>query len=299
MNSFWEDAPYKEGYKSSYGILYFSILDFVNKNNWRTTEVDYDRMINKTQIKKAYFLSGRIWLQDHGYISFCNGLVKSLKSSYSIPTTEDSSYVKKGKGTNLGTNLGTNSGTNSGTDLGTNLGTHLRSKPLNNKTFKPLNTETTSDSEFLKNEKKVFFENGESSQTVIPENQKEKSCGKKEKEQLFQNLFEQYGRKGSESKSIEAFGKVTAEEIAIISDHLPRYVQNTPNERYRKSFENYLTEKVFNNKIIHHNDNDSRASINQSNGQSNGANSFSKNLRPIGVQPPESRKSASFDELLG
>jgi hypothetical protein len=310
VNAFWEDGPYKEGYKASYGILYLSILDFINKNRWRETEVDYDRMMSKTQIRKDYFLSGRVWLQENGYISFTNGLVgKYLKAKYSIPMEEKNNgkKLKRGStGVDTGTKIDTKNDTKIDTEIDTKndtkidteIDTHLKDKHLNNKTFKHLNTETMSDSVFLKNEKNVFFENGESSQTVIPENEKEKSCGKKEKEQLFNDLFEQYGRKGSEAKSVVAFEGITSAEIETIVIHLPKYVQSTPNERYRKSFENYLTEKVFNNKIIN-NDHDSRASINESNGQSNGANSFSKNLRPTGIQPPASRKSASFDELLG
>jgi len=73
INDFWRDVPYLDGYKSDYGILYFSLLDFINTNNWRETEIEYDRIINKTRIGKRMYLEARKWLLDNGVIMFKSG----------------------------------------------------------------------------------------------------------------------------------------------------------------------------------------------------------------------------------
>ena len=70
VNWFWENVIYLDGYKSDYGILFFTIVDSINRNEWKPTEIEYDRIINKSKIGKRMYLDARSWLSNNNVISF-------------------------------------------------------------------------------------------------------------------------------------------------------------------------------------------------------------------------------------
>jgi hypothetical protein len=83
INNFWDEVPHTQGYKSQYGILYFAIVNCVNRNSWRPTRIDYDRLMNSAGISKPLFLEGRKWLSESKLIKFQEG-----KNAYTMAVYE-------------------------------------------------------------------------------------------------------------------------------------------------------------------------------------------------------------------
>lgn len=81
---FWDDAPYMDGYKSEYGLLYLALIDSVNRNFWKDTEIEYDRLINKTRLSKRVYLAGRTWLMENGFITFTAGRNDYAKAKFNV-----------------------------------------------------------------------------------------------------------------------------------------------------------------------------------------------------------------------
>lgn len=73
MNLFWDVAPELAGYKSDHPALFHAILDSINRNGWRDTEIEYDRIINKVRLGKKNYLEGRAWLSENKFITFTPG----------------------------------------------------------------------------------------------------------------------------------------------------------------------------------------------------------------------------------
>ena len=78
INEFWDKAPETKGYKPQYSCLYFGIIDSVNRNYWKETSIEYDRIISKTGMDKRMYLEAREWLSKNGFIEFTAG-----KNNYS------------------------------------------------------------------------------------------------------------------------------------------------------------------------------------------------------------------------
>src|SRR5688572_8592628 len=79
INWAWETLPFTEGCKSSHIILFFAVLDSINKNKWAPTRLPYEFLTNKCKISKETYLACRQWLIAHNVI-----LVESGKNGYQM-----------------------------------------------------------------------------------------------------------------------------------------------------------------------------------------------------------------------
>lgn len=84
INSFWDLAPHMEGYKSDFGILFFALIDSINKNNWKDIEIDFDRIIHKSKLGKRTYLEGRKWLKENEFISLIEGRGDYQKAKFGL-----------------------------------------------------------------------------------------------------------------------------------------------------------------------------------------------------------------------
>jgi len=78
------------------------------------------------------------------------------------------------------------------------------------------------------------------------EKEQEKEEDKVYKENAFK-VFWKYYNKGSKKLSEERFMKLTREDLAKIQKHLPLYFQSTPEIKYRKDAERYLSNRLWEN----------------------------------------------------
>jgi len=81
---FWDEAPEREGYKSDYGVLFFALIDSINRNDWKEAELEYGYIIYKTRIGKRMYLDGRRWLDDNGFISVKAGRGDYAKARFAV-----------------------------------------------------------------------------------------------------------------------------------------------------------------------------------------------------------------------
>ena len=94
-----------------------------------------------------------------------------------------------------------------------------------------------------------YTENGEDNNNIlnintdlIKNNKEEKEV--KEKDELFEQCWIAYNRKGSKKKAREYWNKLTQEEKESVLQHIKAYV-STRELSYQKDFERYLRDKIF------------------------------------------------------
>jgi predicted MPP superfamily phosphohydrolase len=87
---------------------------------------------------------------------------------------------------------------------------------------------------------------------INSQKEKEKETVKeKESNTLFNKFWDLYDKKvGSKEKIFKKFLKLTNEEIELLLTHVPKYVQSTPEKKYRKNPETYINNKSWNDEII-------------------------------------------------
>ena len=67
--------------------------------------------------------------------------------------------------------------------------------------------------------------------------------------ELFEDLWQMYERKGSKANAKKEFAKLSQEEIVIMQEHIPAYLQSRPERQYRLDFERYIKNKAFNSVV--------------------------------------------------
>lgn len=82
---------------------------------------------------------------------------------------------------------------------------------------------------------------------------KKKEKIKKEKDEKFEECWLAYNRKGSKSKSLEYWNKLSDEEKSLVLPHIKVYVSSRARV-YQKDFERYLRDKIFKTIIVKGND---------------------------------------------
>ena len=66
----------------------------------------------------------------------------------------------------------------------------------------------------------------------------------------FENVWEQYGKKGNRKTSKAKWDRLSNTNKALALKHIPRYVGATPDKQYRKNFETYLNQEVWNDNLL-------------------------------------------------
>lgn len=84
----------------------------------------------------------------------------------------------------------------------------------------------------------------------IKENKEDTNVSKKEKsDNLFEECWKTYNRKGSKKKSQEQWGKLSCGERQQVLPHIKMYVSSR-DRQYQKDFERYLRDKTFKEIIV-------------------------------------------------
>lgn len=78
-------------------------------------------------------------------------------------------------------------------------------------------------------------------------NKEERDKSLSKKDEMFEECWKAYRRKGSKKKSLEQWKKLSDEEKEQTKKHIVAYVESVSDIRYQKDFERYLRDKVFNN----------------------------------------------------
>ena len=73
---------------------------------------------------------------------------------------------------------------------------------------------------------------------------------KAEEDHEFEQIWELYEKKGSKKVSRARFAKLNRKTRELIYNHLPAYLLSTPDKRYRKDFERYISNECWNDEVI-------------------------------------------------
>ena len=76
-----------------------------------------------------------------------------------------------------------------------------------------------------------------------------KNVTKEQVAEWFEDLWLMYERKGSKAKAKTEFAKLSEEEIELMRQHIPAYLQSRPERQYRQDFERYIKNKTFNSVV--------------------------------------------------
>jgi len=108
------------------------------------------------------------------------------------------------------------------------------------------------DNPYLENQPQL---NTKEIKDINNKEEKDKSFSKKEQdEELFEQLWSAYNRKGNKKKAKEQWAKIPHEDKHTILPHLKVYV-DCNETKYTKDFERYLKDKVYENVVYDKNDN--------------------------------------------
>ena len=66
----------------------------------------------------------------------------------------------------------------------------------------------------------------------------------------FEQVWELYGKKGNRKTAKLRFGKLSDSVKQDIYNHLPAYLNSTPDKQYRKGFEVYINKECWNDEVI-------------------------------------------------
>jgi hypothetical protein len=69
-------------------------------------------------------------------------------------------------------------------------------------------------------------------------------------EKEFELIWEMYGKKGNRKTSLERFNRMKVSDKKLMAEHLPRYVESTPDKQYRKGLEVYINKECWNDEVI-------------------------------------------------
>jgi hypothetical protein len=226
INWFWETVPFLPGYKASHGILFFAILDSINRNKWQNTSIQYNILRNKCRLSKESYLDGRTWLigQDlivldagkNGYQTaiFNIGIaVENLTAIneivVEIPTGSNKIEVGKPTGTGRKSDHYSDSSGRNSDRSAVEIPTH-----------------------YIKHSK------------LYTVNSKLLNIG-------FEIFWDLYDKKVGDRKKLETkWSSLTDEERSQVIEHIPKYKEARPDKKYRKDPQGYLNNKVWQDEII-------------------------------------------------
>ena len=125
-NWYFENIPSLPGFKATYGYLFLTIINSINRNRWNKTDLPFEFIINKCKISKQLYLDARQWLINNDLLEIEFG-----KNGYQMASFDLGLAVRNVTATNTATNTADQSST---------LPLLLPiNKHTNNKTIKHLN----------------------------------------------------------------------------------------------------------------------------------------------------------------
>lgn len=69
-------------------------------------------------------------------------------------------------------------------------------------------------------------------------------------ELAFENIWELYGKKGNRKTSIQRWDRLSKAKKKLALANIPLYVKTTPDKQFRKGFEVYINQEVWNDEIV-------------------------------------------------
>jgi len=109
------------------------------------------------------------------------------------------------------------------------------------------NWETYQDNDIKKEQQKYQPSNNQVSTKYQPSNtdKNDKNDKNDKKNILFENFWKMYDKKKGKADASRKWDKLSQKDIDLIFKHVPKYVNDTPDVKYRKDASTYLNQKVW------------------------------------------------------
>ncbi|MBQ0073986.1 MAG: hypothetical protein KBT34_07305 [Prevotella sp.] len=99
----------------------------------------------------------------------------------------------------------------------------------------------------------IIQDNNIYSFTDIKEKEEKKLSSKKESDELFEECWKAYRRKGSKKVAKTHWAKLNDDERQKVKVHIPYYVSAASDRNYQKDFERYLRDRIFETPVYNNN----------------------------------------------
>lgn len=101
---------------------------------------------------------------------------------------------------------------------------------------------------------KLVTSSSQASDKLIATNKNVKNEeNEKNKQAEFDLVWNIYEKKGNKKTSQLKFNKLPDAKKKLMAEHLPKYVQSTPDKQFRKNLEGYITKECWNDEIVENN----------------------------------------------
>ena len=109
------------------------------------------------------------------------------------------------------------------------------------------NWETYQDNDIKKEQQKYQPSNNQVTTKYQPSNtdKNDKNDKNDKKNILFENFWKMYDKKKGKADASRKWDKLSQKDIDLIFKHVPKYVNDTPDVKYRKDASTYLNQKVW------------------------------------------------------
>lgn len=224
----------------------------------------YETIANACELSRRSVITHIKWLEENGYLwiehRYNHEAKKNFSNMYHLTLSKgsnDRKNIVSGAGFSLGGGEGAALGSE-GAALGGGEG--AAPEPINiepiNEPIKDLcdlekNTIADDQGKHLDNDSSNSFLNqSKNEEPAVKKNTKRCSSTAKLINIPFDEFWSMYDKKQDRAKCEKKWHSLTDEERLLTMNHLPAYIQSTPNKQYRKHPATYLNGEAWNNEVI-------------------------------------------------
>lgn len=217
----------------------------------------YETIANACELSRRSVITHIKWLEENGYLwiehRYNHEAKKNFSNMYHLTLSKgsnDRKNIVSGAGFSLGGSEGAALGSE-GAALGGGEG--AAPEPIN---IEPINEPIKDLCDLEKNtiadDQGKHLDN-DSSNPFLNQSKNEEPAVKKNTKLInipFDEFWSMYDKKQDRAKCEKKWLKLTDEERLLTMNHLPAYIQSTPNKQYRKHPATYLNGEAWNNEVI-------------------------------------------------
>lgn len=242
LNGFWEKVS-GENLNTSSVVLYMALLHVCNNTGWKVkfnSQRDYLLHLSKIGSVHTYYAAIKE-LTERGFIKYEKGINPKTAATFEIvPLFRSNNATQGATQQNQYSNNDMQGATQTATQ-GATIHKPINNKPINNKLDIDHIDFSKANFDNLKDAANDLHDTTDHPRT-IPIAQTEKYP--------FEEFWSLYDKKVGKQKAEKLYSKTTlAERERIMTKHLPYYLKQQPDSKFRKHPEGYLNQKLFNDEI--------------------------------------------------
>lgn len=224
----------------------------------------YETIANACELSRRSVITHIKWLEDNGYLwiehRYNHEAKKNFSNMYHLTLSKgshDRKNIVSGAGFSLGGGAGAALGSE-GAALGGSAGAApepINIEPINEPIKDLCDLEKTAHGDDVEKHPdnastNSFLNQSQNDEAMVKKDTKRGSALTKSPNIPFDEFWSMYDKKQDRAKCEKKWLKLTDEERLLTMNHLPAYIQSTPNKQYRKHPSTYLNGEAWNNEVI-------------------------------------------------